>query len=308
MANLTASQKKKRNTFVALLIGIIVVLGLIAYVLYSNAMSKSAFLENQDFATALSEVYGERARSVSAEDLQKAKYVEIAHDTEADTCSVAIGFDDFMEKYNDVLAKSDAGEEVTDTSYVELIKSAVFEADDELVLGDIKYFTGAEVVSLNGVNIGDNAILGQFKNLKRGYFSSCGITDVSAFASLDLTKIEELNFTGNTIEDWTALESIADKVIVSSSYGVEMGEDGNYTLVPMEVTLADQMAEAEAEAEGEAEGETAEEVTEEVAEETAEEVTEETTEEAPVEEAEEEVTEEVPVEEAATEETEEVTE
>ncbi len=300
MANLTASQKKKRNTFVALLIGIILVLGLIAYVLYSNAMSKSAYLENQDFVAALSEVYGERARSVSAEDLQKAKYVEIAHDTEADTCSVAIGFDDFMEKYNDVLAKSDAGEEITDTSYVELIKSAVFEADDELVLGDIKYFTGAEVVSLNGVNIGDNAILGQFKNLKRGYFSSCGITDVSAFASLDLTKIEELNFTGNTIEDWTALESIADKVIVSSSYGVEMGEDGNYTLVPMEVTLADQMAEAEAEAEGEAEGETAEEVTEEAP---VEEATEEVTEEATVEETAEEATEE-----AATEETEEVTE
>ncbi len=250
MARLTATQKKKRNSFVALLIGILVVLAAIVYVVYAGVMSKSAFLENQDFATALSEVFGKSARSVSAQDLAGVKYLEIYHDTENDMCGLAIGDDEFLDKYNEAMASEDA--ENADTSYYDLAKSSTFDADDNMVLADLKYFTGAEVLNLNMVTIADSSVLGEFKNLKRGTFASCGITDVSAFASLDLTKIEELNFSGNTISDWTALESIADKVIVNSSYSVEMGDDGNYTLVPVEITLADQLAEAEAEnAEGE---------------------------------------------------------
>ena len=258
MANLTATQKKKRNTFVALLISILVVLAAIVYVVYAGIMAKSAFLENQDFATALSEVFGKSARSVSEEDLAGVKYLELYHDTENDMCGLAIGDDEFLAKYNDAMASEDA--ENADTSYYDLAKSATFEADDNMVLADLKYFTGAEVLNLNMVTIDDASVLGEFKNLKRGTFASCGITDVSAFASLDLSKIEELNFSGNTISDWTALESIADKVIVNSSYSVEMGDDGNYTLVPVEITLADQLAE-EAEEET-AEGEEATENTE----------------------------------------------
>lgn len=259
MANLSATQKKKRNSFVALLIGILVVLAAIVYVVYAGVMSKSAFLENQDFATALSEVFGKSARSVSEEDLAGVKYLELYHDTESDICGLAIGDEEFIAKYNEAMASEDA--ENADTSYYDLAKSATFEADDDMVFADLKYFTGVEALNLNMVTIEDASVIGQFKNLKRGSFASCGITDVSAFASLNLDAIEELNFSGNTISDWTALEAIADKVIVNSSYSVEMDEDGNYTLVPVEITLADQLAEEEAEnAEGEeAEAENSEE-------------------------------------------------
>ena len=281
MANLTATQKKKRNSFVALLVGIVVVLAAIVFVVYSGVMAKSAFIDNQDFATALSEVFGKSARSVSEEDLANVKYFELYHDSESDMCAIAIGGDDFVAKYNEATAD----EENTDTSYYDLAKTATFEADDDMTFDEIKYFTGAEILNVNSVEIKDASVLANFKNLRKAYLTSCGLTDVSAFASLDLTKIEELNLSGNNITDWTALEAIADKVIVSSSYSVEMGDDGNYTLVPMEVTLADQMAQ-EAEAETEAteetaeetvEGETVEEATEEATEEVVEEAAEETT-------------------------------
>ena len=284
MANLSTTQKKKRNAFVALLAGIVVVLAAIVLVVYSGVMAKSAFLENQDFATALSQVFGKSARSVSAEDLANVKYFELYHDSEADMCAIAIGGDDFMAKYDE----ANAIEDNTDTSYYDLAKTATFEADDDFTFADLKYFTGAKVLNINNVAIEDQTVFGSFTELKKGYFTSCALTDVSAFASLDLTKIEELNFAGNEITDWSALESIADKVIVNSSYSVEMGEDGNYNLVPVEVTLAEQMKQAE-EAEN---AENAEEATEEAAEEATEEVTEEATEEV-TEEVTEETTEEV---------------
>ena len=274
MANLTATQKKKRNGFVALLIGIIVVLAAIVLVVYSSVMSKSAFLENQDFATALSQVFGKSARSVSQEDLATVKYLELYHDTESDICAIAIGDDEFIAKYNEAVAD----ENNTDTSYYNSAKTATFEADDELALADLKYFTGAQVININAVNIPDASVFANFTELRKGIFTSCGITDVSAFSSLDLTKIEELNFTGNNIQDWTALEAIADKVVVSTSYTLEMAEDGNYTFVPLELTLADQMAQ-DAESEGVTEGE------EEAAEETTDEAEDEETEEPVAEEA-----------------------
>ena len=50
MANLTGTQKKKRNQFIALLIAIVVVIAAIFYVAYSAFMAKSAFLASEEYA------------------------------------------------------------------------------------------------------------------------------------------------------------------------------------------------------------------------------------------------------------------
>jgi len=254
MANLTASQKKKRNDFVALLIGIIVVLAAIVLVTYAGIMAKSAYLVNGDLATALGEIHGEAVRSVSKEDLAAAKYVEVYYDAEYKQAAIAIGYDDFLAKYYEA-ENSDA---TLDEAAQALLKSAVFEADDDSVFDDLKYFTGAEVINLINVKVTDPAMFSSFTSLKRGAFTSCGITDVSAFASLDLTKIEELNFSGNTIEDWTALESISDKVIVESYQTlelteegtIELDENGQFATTTVETTLTEHLAEKAAEEEG----------------------------------------------------------
>ena len=281
MATFTQTQKKKRNGFVALLIAILLVAAALFYVVYCGEMAKSSYLENADFATALGQALDKRVRSVSADDLAKVRYLQVTNDGEH--CSVFLGYDDFMEQYDKYMAQVDAAEaaeangeevpEVTEQHPQIFAKSAQFDVkkDAVITLDDVKYFTNAEVVNISGATV-DSALLGTFKNLEEGYFGSCGITDVSALATLDLTKIKELNLSGNNITDWSPLEAIAEKVIINSGYTI--GDDGNggYTLIPMETTLKDQMEEdaKAAEEAAKAEEETTEETTEETAEETAE--------------------------------------
>ena len=277
MANFTSSQKKKRTGFVVLLIAILVVAAAIFYVVFSGEMAKSTLLENQDFATALGDALGKYPRSITEEDLAEVKYVEIYND--GTNCGVYLGYDDFVAQYDKYMAQVDAAEEaekageeeipeVTEKHPVELAKAGVFEVDAEtLSLNDVKYFTGAQIVNFTGFDI-DSSVISSFKNLKEGYFSANGLTDVSAFSELDLTKIEELSFMSNNITDWSPLESISDKVEIIS-YGLQMTEDGQYTVVPQTMTLTEKL---EADAKAAEEAAKAEE--EKAAEETTEEATE----------------------------------
>ncbi|MBR2021657.1 MAG: hypothetical protein IJ939_04395, partial [Clostridia bacterium] len=121
MANLTGTQKKKRNQFIALLVAIVVVLAAIFYVVYSAYMAKSAFLENDDFATALSEAYGKAARSVSKEDLSAVKYLEVFNDGQMG----AVGFGDSefakdYERYLEELEFAEIAEEAQATEIPEV--------------------------------------------------------------------------------------------------------------------------------------------------------------------------------------------
>lgn len=284
MANLTGTQKKKRNQFIALLVAILVVLAAIFYVAYSAFMAKSAFLASEDFATALGSAYGKSVRNVSEEDLASVKYLELYNDGE--NASVYLGKDDFVAQYNQYLAEVEAAEaakeagedvpEITTEHPVGLAKYGFFEGDEELEVEDIKYFTGAEIVSLTNVLL-DGEDFGEMKNLTKGTFSYCGLDndDVAALASkLDLEKIEELTFSGNSIDDWSPLESISDKVIISEYY-YTVTEDGQLEPVNSEKTLTEYLeekAEEEAKAAEEAANEAAE--TEEAVEEPAEETTE----------------------------------
>ena len=77
------------------------------------------------------------------------------------------------------------------------------------------------------------------KALTHIYVSACGLTEVNGLAGLNAEAVYQVNLSGNDINDWSALNYIEDKVIVSSTYSIEMTEDGSYTLVPMEQTLAD---------------------------------------------------------------------
>lgn len=253
MAHLTATQKKNRNKFIALLVAIVVVAAAIVYVAYSAFMSKSDYITNQDFATALSEVYNKSARSVKKTDLAKAKLVSVSSTGNDGEFYVMTGDEESVAEYEKWFEQSNNDEAEVTADVSKFSKMATFETD-KVTSDDLKYFIGAEVVELGGVEIKDSTFFANFKNLKYGTFSGCSVTDVSSFASLDLSKIESLNLSGNDISDWSALESIADKVIVSTSYSIEADQDGNYSLVPTQVTLAQQM-EQEKQAEDEANSE-----------------------------------------------------
>lgn len=279
MANLTASQKKSRNKFVALLIGIIVVALATAYVIYGGVTSKSKLLDNQKFAKALSEITGKTPRGISEDDLSAIKYLEIGYDSTNKQYNLAVGYDDFMTEYEKQLAEAEAEEEaaaaseeseaadnaqdaenteIAESSNTEknadseteeavdlstLIKSAVFDGDGEEIFEDIKFFTGVDTISLYSVKLSDDMSFEKFTNLKRGYFNTTGLTTVKGFEALNLDNIETLDFSGNDITDWSGLESIADKVTVFNGYTIEFDEDQNYQYVPYTQTLTDYLEE-----------------------------------------------------------------
>lgn len=269
MAHLTASQKKKRNAFVALLVGIVVVLAAIVLIVYSGIMSKSAFLKNGGFADALSQIFDKNVRSVSESDLLTVKSVAVVKEDGSDVCTVSLGFDDYLTEYNAYVEQSEA-KDAAQTAYDEakeafdaaeengestegltnpdditipevtaapqnLLKSA--SADfSSLTMDDIKYFENAEIVYLDGVKLGNADVIKSLKALKEGSFVGCGITDVSVFSELNLDEIKSLDLTDNEIDDWSALEGIADKVTVETLYY----EIEGYGKIPYSTVTLDQ--------------------------------------------------------------------
>ena len=252
MAHLTASQKKNRNIFIALIIAIVLVAAATVYVIYGELTSKSALLESQKLATALSQVLGKTPRSISEKDLSEIKYLELSFDSDSKQYSIAVGYDEFITEYDKYLAQTEEDENTPQPDFSKYIKTAVFKGTDEDVFPDIKFFTGADTISLSSVKLPEDISFDGFTNLRKGYFYSCGLTEISGFEKLDLSKIEELDFTGNEITDWTALESISDKVIVANYYTVESDADGNMQFVPVTEKLTDKLKEQESDANAEA--------------------------------------------------------
>jgi len=240
-------------------------------------MAKSGFIANQGFATALSDALGKPARSIKADDLAAVKYVEVYNDGE--NASVYLGYEDFVEQFDKYTAEveaasaaEEAGEEVPEITTehpVSLAKYGLFEGSQELELSDVKYFTGAEILSLSNFDF-DTSDLSAFANLRQASFTYCGLDndDLAAIAkNINLEQVEELMFLGNSIDDWSPVESISDKVTIAS-YGYTVNEEGQLEMISNEQTLTEYLeekakaeeeaakAEAETETETEAEAKT----------------------------------------------------
>lgn len=284
MANLTKTQKKNRNKFIALLVAIVLVLAAIIYVGYSAFMAKSAFLDNQDFATALATALDKAERKVSKDDLAAVNFLEVINAGE--TAAVTLGdktfTDNVYEKYLtavEAAEKAEAENAETTPDIPELdtssLKTAEFEVDknEALKLSDMKYFSGVEVITVSGVDL-DAETLKSFANVKRATFDACDITDeeLAAFAgAINKEAVKEIVFSGASINDWAPLSDISDKVTISG-YNFVPTEDGSYTVGLVEQTLTEYLAEqaaaeeeakklaeeAEKTAEGEGEGESLE--------------------------------------------------
>lgn len=237
MANLTATQKKQKKTFIALIVAIIVVAAAIVMVVFDVATAKSSLFENQSFAEAVSEIIGKRPGLISEKDLEDIKYLEINYNSDEKEYYVAAAKSDFVELYTDYIAKTDAGEENVTLDIAGKFKDSSFEMTDGEALTDLKYFKNLEVINISGVVLGDSAIFEDMKALTHANVTYAGLTEVNGFASLNADTVYEINLSGNDVADWSPLNYIEDKVIVSSTYTIEQTEDGSYTLVPAEQTL-----------------------------------------------------------------------
>ena len=245
MAQLSGTQKKQKNTFIVLLIAIVVVLAAIAYVLYGGLTSKSALLDNQDFAAALSETLGKAPAFIGESELANVKYLAVSYDANEKSAMVVTGGDEFVTRYEEYMAQVDAAaedEEVTQPDLSAYVKMATFSSKEVPTLDDVKYFTGLKRIELSGISVSDSSVFAGMTGLTSGLISGCGLTEVNGLAGLDAEAVDTLYVTGNNIEDWSGLDYIADKVIVNSGYQVLPSEDGTFdinNLQYVEQTLAE---------------------------------------------------------------------
>lgn len=246
MAQLSGSQKKQQKTFVVLLVAIVVVLAAIAYIAYGELTAHSSLFEDQKFAEAIAKDLGKAPAFLKESDLAGVKYLGVSYDG-SETVTVATGDDKFVDTYNEYVTKSEAGEDVSSYDFTKLVKTTTytFKGEEAPVIDDLKLFTGVRNIDIAGIHVTDSSVFAGMTGFENASFMSCGLTEVAGFAGIDTEKLVKLTLTGNTIEDWSPLDAVADKVIVSSGYTFTPSEDGTIDFNNMtytETTLTEHYA------------------------------------------------------------------
>ena len=246
MAQLSGSQKKQQKTFVVLLVAIVVVLAAIAYIAYGELTAHSSLFEDQKFAEAIAKDLGKAPAFLKESDLAAVKYLGVSYDG-SETVTVATGDDKFVDTYNEYVTKSEAGEDVSSYDFTKLVKTTTytFKGEEAPVIDDLKLFTGVRNIDIVGIHVTDSSVFAGMTGFETASFMSCGLTEVAGFAGIDTEKLVKLTLTGNNIEDWSPLDAVADKVIVSSGYTFTPSEDGTVDFNNMtytETTLTEHYA------------------------------------------------------------------
>lgn len=246
MAQLSGTQKKQQKTFVVLLVAIVVVLAAIAYIAYGELTAHSSLFEDQKFAEAIAKDLGKAPAFLKESDLAGVKYLGVSYDG-SETVTVATGDDKFVDTYNEYVTKSEAGEDVSSYDFTKLVKTTTytFKSEEAPVIDDLKLFTGVRNIDIAGIHVTDSSVFAGMTGFETASFMSCGLTEVAGFAGIDTEKLVKLTLTGNNIEDWSPLDAVADKVIVSSGYTFTPSEDGTVDFNNMtytETTLTEHYA------------------------------------------------------------------
>lgn len=191
--------------------------------------------ENVSFFEAVAKCLEKEPADVTQEDIMSIHYLAVGPEGDG-TITVYVGLVDYV----DHALSHDA----TVESLVPFVKKAVVENPVGLA-SDLGRFSNIEIFEYYDVAIEDVSFVNNYHQLIMGYFDTNGITDVSPLADYNPETLHELDFTGNNIEDWTALEHIQDKVIVNYSLQNMTDEDGNEVQVPFITMLSEVLGEEE---------------------------------------------------------------
>lgn len=171
-------------------------------VAFSNNTLKSAI------STALSSPDGK----VTQEDIDSVYYLGLYLDQNG-KYNLTLGQKDYRDTYFSELEK-----ETPDIyALAEYVKKADFEYDFMSLDNDLKKFRNLEIFEIYNVQIFDVSFIKSYENLVYGYFLNNKITDVKSLSDYNPTKLSELDFSENAVTDWTPLDHLQDKIIVSTT-------------------------------------------------------------------------------------------
>lgn len=183
--------------------------------------------ENEKLFEAFANAVGVAPSEITKEDIDKVHYIAVGPES-SDMYTVYIGHVDYVD-----ICFSDTEPDELMEKLNEVVMISEFRYDENTdTLMDLGNFENVEMFEIYDVRIDDVSFVKEYENLILGYFKNNGITDVSSLSDYNPTSLAELDFTGNSIADWSPLDHIKEKVIVF--YG---DADG----MPVTITLANKM-------------------------------------------------------------------
>jgi len=202
--------------------------------------------ENVNLLSGIANAMGKATSEVTQEDIEAIYYFSIGKENTGDY-TVYIGMQDYKNAVDEGL---DVSQEQS------FFKKSVITIDAESEsLSDISKFKNLELFEIYNVPVTDVSFIKELSNLESGFLRDNGITDVSALEGYDTDKLKLLDFTENSISDWTPLYHIKEKVVVDN--GCRFMTDENnlpvYVQVSQPIYLADKVAMDEAKNEAPAE-------------------------------------------------------
>jgi len=185
--------------------------------------------ENESFLAAVAKCFDKQQSELTEDDILRVRYLAVGPEEDG-TTTVFVGLEDYAEVY--------FSEDVTLEALEKLVKTQVIEGDTEN-FADLGRFKNVEIFEYYNVPISDVSFIKNYTGLVFGYFQDNGITDVSSLSDYNPETLYELDFTGNTIEDWSPLYHIQDKIIVNYSVQVMTDETGAEVQIPIVTKLTD---------------------------------------------------------------------
>lgn len=179
--------------------------------------------ENEKLFHAVANAMGKTPFELTQQDIDNVHYIAVG--PEETGHSVYIGYIDYV----DLCFSEESGMEDIMSKLNDIVMMSVFEYDKETdTLSNLGNFKNVEMFEIYDVEIEDVSFIKNYPILALGYFKNNGITDVSSLSDFNPETLIELDFTGNDIDDWSALYHIKEKVTVF--YGVADG-------MPMTISL-----------------------------------------------------------------------
>lgn len=165
--------------------------------------------ENNRLFHAFANAIGKKPQEVSQEDVDKVHYIALGPGEKYEH-TLFVGYIDYV----DMCLTKEADDKDFSNKLSEKVMMSEFEYSENDSLSDLGRFKNVEMFELYDVKISDISFMKNYNSLICGYFLNNGITDISALEGYNPEYLAELDFSGNEISDWTAVEQIKDKIIV----------------------------------------------------------------------------------------------
>lgn len=177
---------------------------------------------DKGFVGAFAEILGKEKHEVTESDYRSVRFLKLYNDD--GRIYVMVGDYDVADKYTSYVKKvfnnpsRESSSELS--SILRNCKTASFQRNENFIFTELDKFDNLEVLLLDEIPF-ESGDIRDTRYIKCGKFVNCGLNNSSMrnFDYLNLYSVVYLDFTGNSITDWSELEAIDDRVVTGKKNG-----------------------------------------------------------------------------------------